>query len=88
MFVGIVSLRHVHADENSQLQGTFGLVLIVRFLERAGLERFGSYVAPGGCILHCTFQTEADGTWPHASPKRLDKVRYTIDTVHLQPFVD
>jgi hypothetical protein len=61
-------------QQQQLLHSTFSLVLIVRFLERGALLQLGELVHPGGYLLHCTFQLEADSSWPHHSPKRLDKV--------------
>jgi hypothetical protein len=66
------------SEEQQLLHSAFSLALIVRFLERAALLQLGELVHPGGYLLHCTFQLEADGSWPHHSPKRLDKVSSTI----------
>jgi SAM-dependent methyltransferase len=54
---------------------TFGLVIIVRFLERAAWQTLENLVDPkGGFICICTFVLEADGSWPHHSPKTNGKI--------------
>ncbi|CAM9570488.1 unnamed protein product [Chrysoparadoxa australica] len=53
----------------------FGLVLVVRFLERASFGTLERLVhQAGGILLHFTFVQEPDGDWPWPSPRNPAKI--------------